>query len=92
MGTGLRKRVNLGDKSVAWLQAAGVPDERTLRRLGPVAAFRRVEQAGFKPSINLLYALEGALENVRWDRLTPARRSELIRELDASRDLGERRG
>ena len=90
MDADLGKLVNLGAKSVAWLRAAGVSDESALRRLGPVAAFRRVEQAGFGPSINLLYALEGALENVRWDRLTRVRRSELIRELDASRDLDGR--
>jgi len=85
MDAGLNKLVSCGDRSVAWLRAACA-----LRRLGPVAAFRRVEQAGSNPSINLLYALEGAQENVRWDRLTRARRSELVRELDASRVIDDR--
>jgi len=79
--------LNPGPKSVAWLRAVGVSDLQSLRRVGPVAAFQRVELAEFKPSLNLLYALAGALEATRWDRLTRERRSELRHELDAARDL-----
>ena len=66
--------VNLGARSVGWLHAAGVPD---------VAALRRVEQAGFTSSVTSRIVRE----DIRWDRLTHARRSELIRELEASREI-----
>ena len=79
----LGELVNPGARSVGWLHAAGVTDVPALRRPGPVAAFRRVEQAGFTPSVTSRIVRE----NIRWDRLTHARRSELIRELDAARDL-----
>ena len=65
MDADLGELLNLEPKSAARLRAAGVSDVQSLRRLGPVAAFQRVELAGFKPSLNLLYALAGALEATR---------------------------
>lgn len=78
---------NLGPASVRWLLAAGIADARELAALGPVAAFLRVKVAGGKPSLNLLYAIAGALEGVRWDRLSPERRAALLMELDAAENL-----
>lgn len=69
---------NLGAVSAAWLAAVGVRTEAELRALGAVAAFRRVatHRSG-DVSLNLLYALEGALRNVRWDRLPAEDRAAL---------------
>ena len=63
---------NLGPVSAGWLVAAGITSPAALRRLGAVNAFHRVamHRAG-DVSLNLLYALEGALRGVRWDRLPP---------------------
>lgn len=66
------KLPNLGPKSCAWLRAVGIETRADLERLGSVAAYRRVAEAGFETSLNLLYALEGALLDLRWDRLSPA--------------------
>ena len=52
---------NVGPKSAAWLRQVGVRTMDDLAALGAVAAFIKVKRAGFKPSLNLLYALEGAL-------------------------------
>jgi TfoX/Sxy family transcriptional regulator of competence genes len=66
------KLPNLGPKSAAWLRAAGIATRADLARLGSVEAYRRVLAQGVPPSLNLLYALEGALLDLRWDRLSPA--------------------
>lgn len=69
---------NLGAVSASWLVAAGIRTEAELRALGAVAAFRRVatHRSG-DVSLNLLYALEGALRGVRWDRLPAEDRAAL---------------
>ena len=51
---------NIGPKSAAWLRQVGLRTEADLVAIGPVEAFMRVRRAGFKPTMNLLYALEGA--------------------------------
>jgi DNA transformation protein len=71
---------NLGPVSAGWLEAAGIRSAAELRRLGAVEAFRRVAfHRGGDVSANLLYALEGALRGVRWDRLPREEREALKR-------------
>ena len=54
---------NIGPKSAAWLRQVGLRTRADLEGVGAVEAFMRVKRAGFKPSLNLLYALEGALRS-----------------------------
>ena len=54
---------NIGPKSAAWLRQVGLHTPEELAEAGPIEAFMRVKRAGFKPSLNLLYALEGALRD-----------------------------
>lgn len=51
---------NLGLKSQEMLAHAGVTSVERLRGLGSVAAFTLVRQSDARPSLNLLWALEGA--------------------------------
>lgn len=75
---------NLGPASARWLVAAGITTPADLRALGAVAAFRRVamHRAG-DVSLNLLYALEGALRGARWDQLPAEVRDALRAAADA---------
>ena len=57
---------NIGPKSAAWLRQVGLRSRADLEAVGTVEAFMRVKRAGFKPSLNLLYALEGALRDCHW--------------------------
>lgn len=66
------KLLNLGPKSAAWLRAAGITSAAELERLGAVEAYRRVLATGVAPTLNLLYALEGARLGLRHDRLSAA--------------------
>lgn len=69
---------NIGPKSMAWLRQTGVRSLDDLKAVGALAAFVRVKRAGFKPSLNLLYALEGAIMDCHWQEIPEARRAELI--------------
>jgi DNA transformation protein and related proteins len=69
---------NVGPKSAAWLRQVGVRTQDDLNRLGPVEAFMKVKRAGFRPSLNLLYALAGAIENCHWADLPDERKKELV--------------
>lgn len=84
MTTGLR---NIGPKSAALLRQVGLHSRDDLRRAGSVEAFLRVRRAGFKPTLNLLYSLEGALQDCHWQSLPRMRREALAAEVErASQD------
>jgi DNA transformation protein len=53
-----------------------------LKAVGALAAYVRVKRAGFKPSLNLLYALEGAILDCHWQEIPEERRSVLILQAD----------
>lgn len=75
---------NIGPKSAAWLRQVGLRTEEDLRAIGALDAFVRVKRAGFKPSLNLLYALEGALLDCHWQEIPAERRNELLIAADAA--------
>lgn len=78
---------NIGPKSAAWLRQVGLRSREDLEAVGAVDAYMRVKRAGFKPSLNLLYALEGALLDCHWQEVPDARRSELVLAADAATAL-----
>jgi DNA transformation protein and related proteins len=75
---------NLGPKSAAMLAAAGIISAGELQRLGAVAAFVKVRQAGARPSLNLLWALQGAIEGVPWQHVAKHHRASLLLALEQS--------
>lgn len=75
---------NIGPKSAAQLRQVGVRTIDDLRALGSLEAFVKLKRAGFKPSLNLLYSLEGALLDCHWQDVPEARRSELVLAADAA--------
>ena len=60
---------NLGPTSVEWLKAIGVRNRRGLEQLGSVDAYRLLKNQGYNASLNLVYAIEGALRDCDWKRL-----------------------
>ncbi|MCC6560414.1 MAG: TfoX/Sxy family protein [Xanthomonadales bacterium] len=78
---------NVGPKSAAWLRQVGIKTDDEVRAIGSLEAFMKVKRAGFKPSLNLLYALEGAVLDCHWTALTAERKGELVAEATA-RDAG----
>ncbi|MBJ6978458.1 TfoX/Sxy family protein [Luteimonas sp. MC1895] len=72
------KMRNIGPKSAAWLRQVGLRTPEDLIDAGPLEAFMRIKRAGFKPSLNLLYSLEGALRDCHWQDVPDDRRVELV--------------
>lgn len=75
---------NIGPKSAAWLRQVGLRSEQDLIAAGAVGAFMKVKRAGFKPSLNLLYSLEGALVGCHWQEVPEARRQQLVSEYETA--------
>ena len=75
---------NIGPKSMAWLRQTGIRSLDDLKATGALSAYVRIKRAGFKPSLNLLYAMEGAILGCHWQELPAERRSELILAADAA--------
>ena len=75
---------NVGPKSAAWLRQIGVRTTEDLARVGPVEAFLKVKRAGFRPSLNLLYSMAGALADCHWVDLPEEQKQELIAALESA--------
>ena len=73
---------NLGPRSAKMLAKAGIISNKALRALGSVAAFLAVKRAGCSPSLNLLWALEGALTDRDWKEVARDDRLGLLLELE----------
>lgn len=73
---------NLGSASEKMLQKAGIDTEAQLQKLGSVAAYHAVVKAGAKPSLNLLWALEGALTQRDWKEIAREERMSLLLALE----------
>jgi DNA transformation protein len=74
---------NLGPRSQDMLAKAGITSPEQLRQLGSVRAYARVQKAGAEPSLNLLWALEGALTGQPWQEVSREHRLSLLLALEA---------
>lgn len=81
---------NLGLKSQDLLAAAGIADLAQLRALGSVAAYARVKAVQPSVSLNLLWALEGALTGARWQDVAREDRTSLLLQLEHVQGYRER--
>ena len=78
----LRALPNLGPASERMLHAAGICTPAALRALCALPAFVALRQAGQQPSLNLLWALEGALSGRDWKSVAQQERTALLMQLD----------
>jgi DNA transformation protein and related proteins len=73
---------NLGPKSQQMLAQAGIHTIEQLRELGAVRAYLQVKRAGNGVSLNLLWAMEGALSGRHWQEVAKNDRLRLLLELE----------
>ena len=73
----------LGPRSREMLAAAGIHSVAQLRRLGAVRAYARVRATGASTSLNLLWALEGALTGLPWQVVAREHRLSLLLALES---------
>jgi DNA transformation protein and related proteins len=74
----LRGMRGLGPKSVAWLGEVGIETPAQLEAVGSIGAYLRVRERQPRVSLNLLYALEGALLDVHWAKLPADLKQRLV--------------
>jgi DNA transformation protein and related proteins len=74
--------LNIGPRSAEWLEEVGVRTVGDLRDLGAILAYCIIRDRHEEATIHLLYALHGALEGKRWDRLTAEEKISLKTALD----------
>ena len=73
---------NLGPKSAQVLVAAGISSFAELRRLGSIVAYAKAKQHEPKVTLNLLWALEGALSSLPWQTVAKEHRTSLLLALE----------
>jgi DNA transformation protein len=82
VATPLRALKNLGPRSEAMLAAAGIGSAEALRRSDPFEVYLRVRAGVPGASLNLLYAMIGALEDRHWHDVRRDRCTEIQMRLD----------
>jgi DNA transformation protein and related proteins len=65
------------------LARAGIKSIEQLKSLGSVRAYAKVEATGANASLNLLWALEGALTGLPWQVVAKEHRLSLLLALEA---------
>lgn len=75
---------NLGPKSAQFLQRAGITTFEQLMSLGSVNAYSLVKQVQPSASLNLLWALEGAICGLHWQEVARKHRTSLLLALEAA--------
>ncbi|MDX1522154.1 MAG: TfoX/Sxy family protein, partial [Anaerolineae bacterium] len=79
---------NLGPTSERWLNDIGIYTRRELVALGPVSAYQRLKAAGYNVSLNLVYAIQGAIMDLHWTDLPLALREELKQQIAEGEEQG----
>ena len=80
---------NFGPKSQQMLAQAGIHTLEKLRELGAVRGYVQVKRSGANSSLNLLWAMEGALSGRHWRDVAKHDRLRLLLELeDAEKSKG----
>jgi DNA transformation protein len=83
--SGLSSLRNIGPQSARSLEAVGVHTAEQLFDIGVVDAYLRVKAAyPERVSLNMLFALQGALMDLPWYQLPPEVKESLIRQVENS--------
>ncbi len=79
-GENLARLRNLGAASAEALEAVGIRTRTDLAAVGAIGACERLFARGRRPSLNLAYAIEGALMDFDWKQLPWSFREPLARD------------
>lgn len=72
----------LGPKSLQMLADIGIVDVEQLRQMGAVRAYVAVKNSNAAATLNLLWALEGAITGMPWQEVARLERTRLLLALD----------
>jgi DNA-3-methyladenine glycosylase I len=68
---------NLGPASEKWLNAIGVRTRDDLEQLGAVTLYKLLKDHGYNATLNMVYAIEGALRGIDWRQLPAPLKAQL---------------
>jgi DNA transformation protein len=71
------KAINIGKTLSEKLIEAGIDSIQELKTTGSENAFIRIRTIDSSACLNMLYAIEGAIQDIRWHDLERARKDEL---------------
>ncbi len=77
MKSDLSNHMNIGKDTEAKLNQAGIDSFEELKTIGSEQAFIRLQSIDPGACLSLLYGLEGAVTDTRWNELSPQRKKEL---------------
>ena len=80
--TRIQNTLGLGPKSEGMLASVGIKTVEELKAVGAIQAFMAVKRAGLPASLNLLWALEGALTGQPWKVVAKVHRTSLLLALE----------
>jgi DNA transformation protein len=87
--SGIADLPNLGPKSAAILEKVGITTLAQLRQRGAAPAYVAAKRLSPKVSLNLLWALEGALSGITWQEVARQHRTSLLLAVEQC-ELGQR--
>jgi len=73
----LSKLPNIGQTLAHKLVRVGITSQNDLKSFGSENSFIRLKTVDKNACINILYALEGAIQGIRWHNLDSKRKAEL---------------
>lgn len=77
MTSNLSKRINIGKDTEAKLIQVGIDTFEKLESIGTEQAFIRLRTIDPGACLSLLYGLEGAIKDIKWNKLPDAKKQEL---------------
>jgi DNA transformation protein and related proteins len=73
----LSEHVNIGKELEKILLSAGIDSIEKLKKNGSKKAFKMIKNVDEGACLNKLYALEGAIQDIRWHNLDEEKKKEL---------------
>ena len=73
----LTERINIGKDTAAKLMQVGINTVDELITLGTEQAFIRLQALDAGACLSLLYGIDGAISNTKWNKISTERKQEL---------------
>ncbi len=73
---------NIGPKSMKWLREIGIHSREDLEKVGAVMAYLILKQRRPEVSLNMLYAMSGALSDRHWNEFSKEEKLQLQAEAE----------
>lgn len=77
MESNLLNQINIGKDTETKLIQVGIDSFEKLVSIGAEKAFIRIQSIDKGACLSLLYGLDGAIEGIKWNMLSPQRKKEL---------------